>query len=161
MESLGAVYSRLSSHIFGDWNACGKVMGLASYARPEDVAAMPRFMGGALATGQFVVDWDELSALGQPNEWREADAAATAHYARLAGRVQADLEEAALAWVRDLKARTGAENLCVCGGVAQNSVLNGRLAREMGFKRVFIPPYPGDEGIAVGCALWGYAALGR
>lgn len=23
MESLGAVYSRVSSHIFGDWNACG------------------------------------------------------------------------------------------------------------------------------------------
>ena len=25
MDSLGAVYSRSSSHIFGDWNACGKV----------------------------------------------------------------------------------------------------------------------------------------
>ncbi|CAM9249641.1 unnamed protein product [Discosporangium mesarthrocarpum] len=24
MESLGAVYSRVSSHIFGDWNACGE-----------------------------------------------------------------------------------------------------------------------------------------
>ena len=32
MESLGAVYSRISSHIFGDWNACGKVMGLAPWA---------------------------------------------------------------------------------------------------------------------------------
>lgn len=25
MESLGAVYSRVSSHIFGDWNACGEI----------------------------------------------------------------------------------------------------------------------------------------
>ena len=25
LESLGAVYSRISSHIFGDWNTCGKV----------------------------------------------------------------------------------------------------------------------------------------
>lgn len=24
MESMGAVYSRVSSHIFGDWNACGE-----------------------------------------------------------------------------------------------------------------------------------------
>lgn len=31
MDSLGAVYSRASSHIFGDWNACGKVMGLAPW----------------------------------------------------------------------------------------------------------------------------------
>lgn len=25
MESVGAVYSRVASHIFGDWNSCGKV----------------------------------------------------------------------------------------------------------------------------------------
>jgi carbamoyltransferase len=161
MESLGAVYSRISSHVFGDWNACGKVMGLASYARPEEVAAVPRFMEGALATGEFAVNWEALTALEQPNEWREADATTTGHYARLAGRVQMDLEDTALAWIQDLKACTGAENVCVCGGVAQNSVLNGRIARELGFERVFIPPYPGDEGISVGCALWGFAALGR
>ena len=29
---LGAVYSRVSAHINGDWNACGKVMGLAPWA---------------------------------------------------------------------------------------------------------------------------------
>lgn len=134
-------------------------MGLTSYSRPEEVATMPRFMGGALATGEFAVDWDALAALEQPNEWNEKDSATTAYYSRLAGRVQADLEETTLPWIRELKARTGAENLCVCGGVAQNSVLNGRIARELGFRRVFIPPYPGDEGISVGCALWGFAAL--
>ena len=31
LESVGALYSRISSHIFGDWNACGKVMGLAPW----------------------------------------------------------------------------------------------------------------------------------
>jgi predicted NodU family carbamoyl transferase len=31
MDSVGALYSRASSHIFGDWNACGKVMGLAPW----------------------------------------------------------------------------------------------------------------------------------
>ena len=31
MDSIGAIYSRASSHIFGDWNACGKVMGLAPW----------------------------------------------------------------------------------------------------------------------------------
>lgn len=32
MESMGAVYSRISSHLLGDWNACGKVMGLAPWS---------------------------------------------------------------------------------------------------------------------------------
>ena len=31
MESMGAVYSRISAHLLGDWNACGKVMGLAPW----------------------------------------------------------------------------------------------------------------------------------
>ena len=30
-------------------------------------------------------------------------------------------------------------------------VLNGRVAREAGFERVFVPAWPGDEGIAMGC----------
>ncbi len=54
-------------------------------------------------------------------------------------------------------------NHCISsGGVGLNSVLNGRLSRELGFKNVFIPPYPGDDGIAVGCcayALYGNQAL--
>lgn len=41
------------------------------------------------------------------------------------------------------------------GGVALNSVLNGRLSRELGFRNTFIPPYPGDDGIAVGCCAFG------
>ena len=35
MDSVGALYSRASSHIFGDWNACGKVMGLAPWMGHE------------------------------------------------------------------------------------------------------------------------------
>ena len=30
--SVGAVYSKVSTAIFGDWNQCGKVMGLATYS---------------------------------------------------------------------------------------------------------------------------------
>jgi len=26
MESMGAVYSRVSAHILGDWNACGTIL---------------------------------------------------------------------------------------------------------------------------------------
>ena len=33
-------------------------------------------------------------------------------------------------------------------------MLNGRVAREAGFERVFVPAWPGDEGIAMGCAAF-------
>ena len=36
-----------------------------------------------------------------------------------------------------------------------HSVLNGRISRELGFENTFVPPGPGDEGVAVGCALYG------
>ena len=39
-------------------------------------------------------------------------------------------------------------NVALTGGVALNSVLNGRILREMGFDNVFVPPGCGDEGTA-------------
>ena len=38
-------------------------------------------------------------------------------------------------------------------------MLNGILAREAGFERMYVPSCPGDEGIAVGCALYGASVL--
>ena len=48
-----------------------------------------------------------------------------------------------------------AVNLCVTGGVGFNLVCNGRLVREGIFGDVFLPPYPGDNGIAVGNCAYG------
>src|SRR6185369_8363296 len=33
MLGLGALYSRASTYVFGDWNKCGELMGLAPYGR--------------------------------------------------------------------------------------------------------------------------------
>ena len=51
MESIGALYSRASSHIFGDWNACGKVMGLAPWHKrwgERDDAEFTKIMSGKI-----------------------------------------------------------------------------------------------------------------
>ena len=65
-------------------------------------------------------------------------------------------------FVRHFKDVTGEDNLCLAGGVALNSVLNGRLCRELGFgNRVYVPPYPSDDGIAVGCCAYGLFGGGR
>ncbi len=53
-----------------------------------------------------------------------------------------------------MHARTGAANLCIAGGVALNSVANGRILRETPFKNVFVVPAAGDNGISLGCAYY-------
>ena len=161
LESLGAVYSRVSSHTFGDWNLCGKVMGLAPWADALGAPPAPPLIRGAPDDG-LRVDWAALDALPCTNSWATLPAlqsttdATDGHrfFASLAAAAQGGLEEATLPFLRRLRRRTGARNLCLVGGVALNSVLNGRIAREAGFERVWVPPYPGDDGIAVGCAAF-------
>jgi carbamoyltransferase len=161
MESLGAVYSRVSSQIFGDWNACGKVMGLApwkqAWAGKENLS---RLMRGPLE--ELQVDWPALLTAENTGEWPAAqagDEALRARYTGLAAQVQGELEEVLLEFLTRLRKETGARNLCITGGVALNSTANGRIAREAGFEQVFIPPWPSDEGIAVGCAWFGHHLL--
>ncbi len=49
---------------------------------------------------------------------------------------------------------TGEENLCMAGGVAFNSVMNGRIFHETKFKRFFVQPAAGDAGCSVGSAFY-------
>jgi carbamoyltransferase len=81
------------------------------------------------------------------------------YYADVAASIQVVVEETILAMVRDLHRRTGAENLCMAGGVALNSVANGRIVREGPFKNVWIQPAAGDSGGALGAALYVYHVL--
>ena len=50
----------------------------------------------------------------------------------------------------------------MAGGVALNSVANGRILRETPFEEIYIQPAAGDGGGAVGAALYGYhTVLGK
>ena len=48
MPGLGALYSRASTYIFGDWNKCGELMGLAPYGRREQVKHLLEIDDGKL-----------------------------------------------------------------------------------------------------------------
>src|SRR5881397_2686024 len=54
---------------------------------------------------------------------------------------------------------TGLTRLCMAGGVALNSVANGRIIRETSFEELYVHPAAGDGGAAVGAALYGYHAI--
>ena len=155
MESLGALYSRISSHVFGDWNACGKIMGLAPWDEHwngvESHKEDPYFQGPLEALS---VNWDLIRQLPLPNDWDNKENHAA--YARMAAQIQYDLEQVTLEFLKKLQKETGETNLCLVGGVGLNSTLNGRIQRESGFQQVYIPPWPGDDGVAVGCAYYGW-----
>ena len=70
----------------------------------------------------------------------------------LARSVQVVCEEIMLRMARTAHKRTGADNLCLAGGVALNCVGNGRLLREGPFKNLWIQPAAGDAGGALGVA---------
>ena len=75
------------------------------------------------------------------------------HYADIAASIQKATEEIVLRLARSLHQETGLSDLCMAGGVALNSVANGRILRETPFKRLFIQPAAGDGGGAIGAAL--------
>jgi carbamoyltransferase len=205
MDSAGALYSRASSHIFGDWNACGKVMGLAPWMHhkwtgldgqiltPSDrkepimagklyseeeganfhqdkdaIAGMPliaRMDSDLFDTQGYVIskrryDFDDSADNDDSSSSRREEPCrlptrVALEAISLAYRIQIDLENVLMDFVRHFKAVTGSKHLCIAGGVGLNSVLNGKLSRDLGFEEIYIPPYPGDDGIAVGCCAFG------
>ncbi len=92
-------------------------------------------------------------------QWDDAVAAQNQKYADIAASIQRVTEETVLKMVKAAHEHTGSKNLVMAGGVALNSVANGRIVRESPFERVFIQPAAGDSGGALGAALYAYHVL--
>ena len=154
MAGLGALYSRVSSYIFADWNKCGEVMGLAPYGRPNSFRPLLQMQDGELK----VPDWTaEFNRPYRDQKWEETPD--LAHWEDMAWRMQDDTENVLLARAIWLRETTGAKNLCIAGGVGLNCVANGRLVREAGYDNIWIQPAAGDDGIAIGCAYYGHCEI--
>ena len=92
----------------------------------------------------------------------EAQCRLNEHYADIAASIQKVTEEIILKLANDLHRRTGLTKLCMAGGVALNSVANGRILLETPFEELFIQPAAGDSGAALGAALHvHHAVLGK
>ncbi|MGZ3323566.1 MAG: carbamoyltransferase N-terminal domain-containing protein, partial [Xanthobacteraceae bacterium] len=158
MPGLGALFSRASTYVFGDWNKCGELMGLAPYGRPDQVRPLLELADGTLHVPRWTSDFKQPFVIDRGG-WDASPA--MLHWEDLAWRVQDDTENVLLARARWLHETTGAVNLCMAGGVALNCVANGRIAREAGFENVWIQPAAGDDGIAIGCAYYGWMEILR
>ena len=74
----------------------------------------------------------------------------------MAASVQRFTEELIFHILNALQKRTGLKNVCIAGGVAQNSVANGKITTRTSFTNVYIPSAGHDAGISMGAALYVY-----
>jgi carbamoyltransferase len=156
MNGLGALYSRVSSYIFSDWNKCGEVMGLAPYGHANQFKPLIAFAKGSLDVPEWTEAFDQ-PYLPEDEKWESN--ASMQHWRDLAWRVQEDTERVLIERAIWLRETTGAKNLCIAGGVGLNCVANGKIVREAGYDNVWIQPAAGDDGIAIGCAYYGHLAI--
>ena len=84
------------------------------------------------------------------------------YYADIAASIQAVTEDTLLKMAQYLYRETGLKRLCMAGGVALNSVANGKILRETPFEEIYVQPSAGDGGGAIGAALYAYhVVLGK
>ncbi|MCF8333738.1 MAG: carbamoyltransferase [Bacteroidales bacterium] len=93
--------------------------------------------------------WEKL--FGIPPRPKESDISQP--YMDMALAIQEVTEDIVLRLARTAKELTGSDNLVMAGGVALNSVANGKILREGIFKEVWIQPAAGDAGGSLGAAL--------
>jgi carbamoyltransferase len=85
---------------------------------------------------------------------RKKEEELTQYHKDLAASVQAATEKIIFHILQHLHKKTGLDSVCIAGGVAQNSVANGKITRNTGFKNVYIPSAGHDAGISMGAALY-------
>ncbi|MEW6261673.1 MAG: carbamoyltransferase [Thermodesulfobacteriota bacterium] len=168
-HSLGLLYSAFTYFTGFKVNSGEyKLMGLAPYGEPKYVDLMLEELVDLKADGSFKLNlkyFDYVAGLTMTNGHmdrlfgrppRKPESPVTQQDMDIARSIQIVTEEIMMRMARTVHKETGAENLCLAGGVALNCVANGRMLREGPFQNIWIQPAAGDAGGAVGAALFAW-----
>jgi carbamoyltransferase len=152
-HSLGLLYSAFTYYIGFKVNSGEyKVMGLAPYGEPKFVNLILDNLIDLKPDGTFRLDqsyFDYCTGLRMTSDKfdslfggpaRKPEESLNQRHMDLAASIQAVTEEIVLRLTRSIAAETGAESLCLAGGVALNCVANGKVLRDGKFKRIWIQP---------------------
>jgi carbamoyltransferase len=173
-HSTGIVYTATTQFLgFPHYGDEGKVMGLAPFGRPRFIEQFREIIRTE-ENGRFRLNldyfrhhaegvemtWDHGSpvigrvfsdefarAFGPP---RAEGAALSDRDRDIAASLQMRLEEICFHVLHHLHEQTGLTDLGLAGGVAYNSVMNGKILLNTPFKRIFVQPAAGDSGTALG-----------
>lgn len=165
-HSLGLLYSAFTYYCGFKVNSGEyKLMGLAPYGKSKYSEIIKEHLIDIKPDGTFRLDLSFFKyhrgfrmtsrkfhrLFGRPP--RKGETELTQFHMDLAASIQSVTEEIVLKLARSLQTETGADYLCLAGGVALNCVANGKLLREGIFKKIWIQPASGDAGSALGAAL--------
>jgi carbamoyltransferase len=182
-HSAGIVYTATTQFLgFPHYGDEGKVMGLAPYGEPRFIAEF-RDIIRIDEGGQFKLNLDHFRhhAEGIEMSWEEDSpiigrvfsdeypklfgparapgAPLTEREYDIAASLQQRLEEVAFHILNHLHERTGLTDLGLSGGVAYNSVMNGKILLNTPFRRIYVQPAAGDSGTALGVCYQIYNGL--
>ena len=179
-HSVGVFYTAFTQYLgFENYGDEYKVMGLSPYGKPtlvEKVKDVLIFKNNGLfeinkkyfkhPKEGVSMSWEH----GDPyienifsdymvevfGKARLKDEEITQFHKDLACSIQRVTEDLIFHILNHLQKRTGLKNICIAGGVAQNSVANGKIIDNTSFENMYIPPAGHDAGTAIGSALWLY-----
>ena len=177
-HSLGLLYLAITQYLgFPHYGDEYKVMGLAPYGEPRYVDAL-RQLFQLTPDGGFELDlsyfshwsegvemtWDDaeptmgtvytpkLEQLLGPA--RRSDEPVQAQHEAMATSLQVVFEEAVFHILNAVYQKTRLPRLCLAGGCAMNSVMNGKIRERTPFQEIYIQPASGDNGTALGAAFY-------
>ncbi len=177
-HSLGLLYLAITQFLgFPKYGDEYKVMGLAPYGQPAFARELRRLIrlrpGGGFEldlscfrhhSDGVAMTWEDGEPTMGPvftpklEEWlgprRKPEEPLEERHEAIAASLQAVFEEAALHVLNALYARTRLRHLCLAGGCAMNSVLNGKIRAKTPFEDVYIQPAAADNGTALGAAYY-------
>lgn len=176
-HSIGILYSLATLHLGFDFNSDEyKIMGLAPYGRPE------RFRPFFNKTVELCPDGSisiPILSLNRTRDERENYAATRRYFEEkliparhpneeitddhrdVAAALQECLERAVLHLCKCVRDLTGMPRVALAGGVALNCTANGKLVQSGLFDEVYIQPVAGDDGVALGAALYRASQAGE
>jgi carbamoyltransferase len=182
-QSLGSVYTMICEFIgYAQYGDEGKVMGLAPYGKDTyceqiEKIIMPRGSGFQLDLSYFKPLGSNQGMQVLPDgtvklarhfsdrmkqsfgEPRRPHAEITPRDMDLAFALQHRFEQLFFHLLNELHRKVPQDNLALAGGCALNSVANGKLFDHTPFRRTYIQPAAGDEGLAIGAALHTYHSV--
>ena len=182
-HSLGVFYTAVTQFLgFPNYGDEYKVMGLAPYGKPKYLKELDQILklsddgffklnkkyfkhfkqgvamdwegGSPTIESLFTKDWEDLFGKS-----REKEAKLEQWHIDLATSAQKFTEKVIFHLLNHLHKETGSENICITGGVAQNSVANGRILENTPFKNIYIPSAGHDSGTSIGSAFYLYNQL--
>jgi carbamoyltransferase len=137
-----------------------KALALAPYGDPNRYATLMREMYQLLPNGDYQLQLGRAMSFIGVVEPRRKDAEFSTDHKDLAAALQNALETIALHVLTHYREATGLKNLCMAGGMSENTGVNGRVLYSGLFDRVFVHPAAYDSGCAVGAALLASQDLG-